>query len=306
MKYHKRSNSRARMTGLSLIEIMVSLVIGLVVVGAVLVSYIGSGQTNKRQAAYGEMNENAQIALSLMKNDLLLAGYSQAVGTVTAGAPAVTTFVKTYSGQPIFGCDDGFANPKAATGAAVCAGITATTATPALEVRYEADLTNTVPAGTAPAPVTPSDCKGNGLTAQTVTVGANTTTYFIVNNRYYLANSAIGRSELHCASNVTTSGAQPLVEDVEALRFWYGEANAADPRQIVRYVAASANPVWNNIVSVRICVLMRSSSKVLTGEDTAAGTAGYLDCDSTARTSADGYLRRAYFVTTTLRNKMTF
>ena len=37
-----------RMQGLSLVEVMVSLVIGLVVVGAVLVSYIAAGATGRQ------------------------------------------------------------------------------------------------------------------------------------------------------------------------------------------------------------------------------------------------------------------
>jgi hypothetical protein len=44
---------------------------------------------------------------------------------------------------------------------------------------------------------------------------------------------------------------------------------------------------------------------VLSDEDTTAGTASYLDCDGVTQTSADRYLRRTYFMTTTLRNKMT-
>ena len=54
-------------------------------------------------------------------------------------------------------------------------------------------------------------------------------------------------------------------------------------------------------MSVRICLLMRSAEPILTGEDTLT----YLDCDSAPQTSADKYLRRAYFTTATVRTKMT-
>jgi len=62
----KRLTNRSRNRGVSIIEILVSLVIGLIVVGAVLVSYLGSGKTSKVQAAYAEMNESAQIAITLL------------------------------------------------------------------------------------------------------------------------------------------------------------------------------------------------------------------------------------------------
>lgn len=306
MKRMALSASRAHVRGVSLIEILISMFIGLVVVGAVLVSYIGSGQTNKRQAAYAEMNENAQIALSIMRGDLLLAGYAQ--GTSVLDVAGVKSLGKTFSTRPIFGCVNGFAAANE-TGVATCA---VGAGTPAIEMSYEADVTNTVPTS---AGNFPSDCLGNSLehVEQTVAIGANSVTFYETHNRYYLAVTGTGtaaRSELHCASAATDSGGgansgQPLVDNVEAMQIWYGEAGAAGSRQIVRYVTADLVADWQNIISVRVCVLMRSTDKVLTGEDTSAGSAGYLDCDAAAQTSADGYLRRAYHLTTTLRNQMS-
>jgi type IV pilus assembly protein PilW len=59
---------------------------------------------------------------------------------------------------------------------------------------------------------------------------------------------------------------------------------------------------WGNVISVRICLLMRSADPVLSAEDTRT----YLDCGSASQTSNDNYLRRAYFTTATLRSKMSF
>ena len=58
----KRLAFRSRSRGLSLIELMISLVIGLVVVGAVIVSIVGSRNAGKYQAVFSQMNEDAQIA----------------------------------------------------------------------------------------------------------------------------------------------------------------------------------------------------------------------------------------------------
>lgn len=306
MKNMMRSGRRGYARGFSLVELMVSLVIGLVVVGAVLVSYIASGQTNKRQAAYAEMNENAQLAMSILQHDVLLAGYAQAIGASAAA------FNRTYSGNAVFGCDTGFTTPNTSGG--MTSVDCAASGTPAIEINYESDITNSVPTGGG----LPSDCLGIGLNQQTVNVtGAvitfnpsppiatgNTTAFYVTRNRYYLATGSTGRSELHCASSRTPAQpGQPLVDNVEGIQIWYGEAGA-DPRQIVRYVNASGVNNWAKIISVRICLLMRSSEPLLTGEDVTAGMSGYLGCGSTAQTSADRYLRRAYFSTTTLRNKM--
>lgn len=283
---------RSRMQGLSLVEVMVSLVIGLVVVGAVLVSYVSSGKTTQQQAAYAEMHENAQMAMTLLSRDLLLAGYAQASAIPGAG----TTFTRTYSGRPVFGCDLGFVTPNT-TGTVAC--VTAS-GKPAIEVSYEADTTNTVPVSGDP-----SDCKGARLRPAAGTLsGVN---YFVTKNRFYLATGTTGRSELHCASNTQDASgdpvsAEPLVDNVEDMKIWYGEANAAAPRQIVRYVTAANVSDWGLVLSVRICLLMRSSEAVLDGD--VAATPKYLDCDSTDQNLPDRFLRRAYFTTTTLRNKM--
>jgi type IV pilus assembly protein PilW len=310
MKNFRRSACPSRLQGVTLIELMISLVIGIVVVGAVLISYIASGQTNKRQAAYAEMNENAQIALSILRSDLLLAGYAQSTRVVDTGG--VKTLGKTFSTQPILGCALGFVSPNT-TGVAACE--TTGTGTPAIEISYEADVTNSVPTSGGNYP---SDCLGNSLqyVGQTIAVSGQNITFYETHNRYYLATTGTGanaRSELHCASAAKTAGGaaiggQPLVDNVEAMQVWYGAAGAAGSRQIVRYVVADPAVVidWQNIISVRVCLLMRSSEPVLSSEDTALGLAGYLDCNSTAQTSADRYVRRAYFLTTTLRNKMTF
>lgn len=306
----KHSALRSRVRGVSLVEVMVSLVIGLVVVGAVMVSYMASGKSSRQQAAYAEMNENAQLGLGLLSRDLLLAGYAQPTGSVTAGIPALTTFGRTYAGRPVFGCDNGFVSPNT-TGAVACA---AGAGTPAIEMVYDADIRNTVPT----AANLPSDCLGNTLNpAAGVLSGAN---FFVAFNRYYVAAIGTGRSELHCASNTQDiSGqpvpGQPLVDNVEAMKFWYGEAGipAADSRRVVRYVTASnlVDASFANVIAVKVCLLIRSSEAVLDAGETTDTTTNnamlaYLDCDSATQTSADRHLRRAYFKTTTLRNRMAF
>lgn len=277
----------SRQRGVSLIEILISLVIGLVVVGAVLVSFVGSGQSGRYQTAYSQMNEDAQIALTLLSRDIQLAGYAQ-----PTAVNASSTFVMTFSDRPVTGCDTGFAGSPAVSSSVNC---NATGTFPAFEVGYEADLTNTVPTGGAP-----TDCLGAALTQV-----AGTPTYYIARNRYYLANTAVsGRPELHCASYKSIGG-QPLIENVDAMKVWYGMANNATSRQIVRYVTASgvtAANDWNNVVSVRVCLLMRSSETVVTADEPVS----YLDCDSASHTVADRYLRRAYFTTSTIRSKMSF
>lgn len=306
----KKSTSPSRQRGVSLIEVMVSMVIGLVVVGAVLVSYLSSGKTSKEQAAYAEMNENAQMALTLISRDLLLAGYAQVTGALAPIPPAtVTTFTRTYSGNAVFGCDFGFVTPNT-TGAASCA---VSGGKPSIEIAYEADINNTVSivVGSVAAP---SDCKGSQIRPADGTLSG--VDYFITHNRFYLASGSTGRSELHCASKTQDAGGsavsgEPLVDNIDDMKFWYGLAPTASSRIINRYVTAGAITTaadWQNVVSVRLCLIVRSSEPVIDMElyPDALHPPTYLDCDMAEQTITDRYLRRAYFSTTTLRNKMAF
>jgi len=276
--------------GLTLIELLISMVIGLVVVGAVIVSFIGSGRAGRYQAAIGQMNQDAQVALNLLAREVQMAGYISPGQTL--GAPGV------------FGCDGTvgtvpFTSP-AATGPVTCGANTGTTVS-ALEVVYEADTYTTVPAGVSNLP---SDCLGNQLTIAG--------TIYIARNRFYIDTSSSGRRELHCASN-TGNTPQPLIENVDDMQLWYGVAASAAPTQVIRFVRAGKDATstdtvngqgaaeWNNVNSVRICLLMRSSEPILTGEDTLS----YADCYGTTQTPTDKYLRRAFFTTATIRTKMT-
>ena len=284
---------RSRSRGVSLIEVMISLVIGLVVVGAVIVSMIGSGNAGRFQAAYGQMNDDAQLGLSILSREIQMAGYSLPTGVVnTAGAGTPTfdfSFTSMGTSTFVFGCDNGFASATAAT---VACG---TATTPAFEVVYEADS-----ATTAPAAGTPSDCVGSAIAGPAP---------YVARNRFFISTGPSGRPELYCASDKVGGSSQQIVENIETMRVWYGVQVAAAPRQVVRYVSAAdinavVPPDWNNVISVRICLLVRSAEPVLTtgGEDTLT----YQDCGSAAQTSADRRLRRAYFTTSTVCKNMAF
>lgn len=277
------------MRGVTLIELLISMAIGMVVVAAVIVSFVDSGKVSRYQATLGQMNQDAQVALNLLSREVQLAGYVSPVQSLG-------------STPPLFGCDGTvgsvpFTNP-AATGALTCGAATGTTVS-ALEVVYEADLYNTVVATGS----VPSDCLGNGFAAAA--------TPYIVRNRYFVDTGPTGRPELYCASNL--SAKQPLLENVDQLQIWYGIVAAAAPNQVIRYaragkdvtttdtVNAQAAGEWNNVMSVKICLLMRSAEPILTGEDILT----YKDCSAATQTSNDKYLRRAYFTTATVRAKMT-
>jgi type IV pilus assembly protein PilW len=313
-----------RFRGVTLIEIMISMAIGLVVVGAVIVSFISSGKAGRYQTALSQMNQDAQIGLSMLAREVQLAGYSSPAGlTNNAAAGGTPNFIVSYNvtwggtNTFIYGCDgtrgtSTFADPTATQ---LACGASVTPTTSGFGVVYEADLLNTVKIGAAGAEK-PSDCLGNGLDP------IGTATFAIARNRYYVAPGPSGRPELYCASSFNAGARTPLLENVEDMQVWYGTW-VATPRQVGRYAKAGINTTastvnfqntatpgeWNRVISVRICLLMRSAEPVFNETVVATGnedTLTYLDCDSVTQTSSDRYLRRAYFTTATLRSMMAY
>ncbi len=327
----KPVRSMRRVRGITLIEILISMTIGLVVVGAVVVSFLGSGQASRYQSALTQMNQDGQIALNMLSREVQLAGYS-APASLT-GSPLIVRyhslssaagFVASTSGF-IFGCDGGtngvgpFASPTADV---LTCSPTVGAASSGLSVTYEADIQNTVPTAAG----IPSDCLGSRIGPQQ---DADNIPYYVARNRYYIGVEATsGRPELYCASPASPSfpapavdvapypnpqlaaGNQPLVENVQDMQIWYGMRTfplVNDDRQVVRYRQAAAITAlgagaWDAVISVRICLLMRSAEPVLQGEDDLT----YQPCDQGAAraTSPDRRLYRAYYTTSTLRSKM--
>jgi type IV pilus assembly protein PilW len=298
---------KKQQAGFTLIEMMVALLIGMVIVGAVLASYVSVGRNSRAQSAWAELNENAQIALLLMTRDLQMAGYSQPVGVSGSGTDNAI-IARPYADRAVFGCAWGLVSNNnrkqtAPWDATVCAAANGVE-NHVIEISYEADLATTSPTGTG----VPSDCIGSAVPSNTLDVGAgdasSSLTYYLTRNRYYLAtaaNTKTGQTELYCASNQGGSG-QPLVDGVEQMKFWYGEATSAEPRRIVRYVTADGVSDWGRVLSVRVCVLLRSENDALGADD----PLNYLDCDGVERSADDRHPRRVYFTTATLRNKMAF
>ncbi|NDP60779.1 MAG: prepilin-type N-terminal cleavage/methylation domain-containing protein, partial [Oxalobacteraceae bacterium] len=60
--------------GFSLIELMISLTIGLIITVAAFSAFMGASGASKMAEAQGRMNEDAQAALSILTQQLRMAG----------------------------------------------------------------------------------------------------------------------------------------------------------------------------------------------------------------------------------------
>jgi type IV pilus assembly protein PilW len=248
----------ARSSGFSLIEIMVSLAIGLVVIGAVFANYLNNSNGSRQAAALAQVTQDASLALGILRNYVTMAGYSRPNGVTTSGT--TTKMTRLFAGDFIFGCAEGFTDStKTNTDFSTLAcnpasGAGSTPQPEVLAVRYEADADSTpTVTGTVPA-----DCAGNGLPLS----GTPPSTFYVADNRFTVtpavaatATQAATPPALACMGNGTaaaTNSFLPIVENIEEMHIWYGVATTAASTDVARYLTAAQVPAgdWSRVVSV--------------------------------------------------------
>ena len=72
---NRKLHSVRRQTGVGLVEIMVSLTIGLVIIAALVALFVGTSRNNRQMATANSMIENGRFAIQLLQEDVIHAGY---------------------------------------------------------------------------------------------------------------------------------------------------------------------------------------------------------------------------------------
>lgn len=334
---HTRLPQRLKVSsGRSLIELMITLVIGAMILAGVLMVTAGSSNSSRKGDSQGRMIESGQVALQLLSNDVRMAGYSAPQSIFAAGY-----VTKMLFSAGLRGCDNGFTNTSG-SGAAPdistlnCAP-SAATPSAAFSIVYETDdfnaLTVTTPDGNVP-----TDCRGFGLVPASVGAAGNTlasdelayqssTSFWLVENRYFVGSTGDGDVALMCSGN----GAQPfansqiLLRGVERMTVRYGVGDGAvdasrnpavmsvtpDAVQYLTatqidtnpsWVAEATNVRWQRVVSMRICLEVRGD---LNTASTSEGSASFINCDGNTTAITDTRQRRVVTMTMNLRNRTT-
>ncbi|WP_411878703.1 PilW family protein [Polaromonas sp. YR568] len=297
----KRAAARRPQAGFSLVELLVSMTLGLVVTGALTVMYLSGGQAARNVEAHGRMNDDAQMALAAITHELRQAGYNP---VRDASGKKNDLGQKGWS---LFACDTGFTGTTAAKRDIDTLRCDTAGANLSVAVVYEADLNtgrNTATTGL------PMDCVGNGVKASPADAH-----FYTLQARFYVEDNALMCRGSGGGDSGNLGTAQALAENIESMTASFAVSNPADAtNQDVRgYLTASGinNPAypglaalaprdrWNKVVAVHICVVARSESPVLRDLGTAAS---YQDCHGNDVRISDGKLRRAYRSTVLLRN----
>lgn len=279
MRNHPPLHRRTR-RGVTLVELMVALALGLLVTGVVLANYLGSRQSQRTSVTLSRMTDDANLVFSLMRRYASMAGYSNPVGIINNGA--AQRLNRPYPPNPIFGCDAPFS--PALTRAVADLQCDANGGPDALVLSYQATAQNSLMGRRDGSGLDePRDALGRFLyvSGGGAEPDYNAQVRFTVNaNNQLILNTnggnANGANVLAAPAPNLPAGAT-LLENVRDLRFWYGIQgnNGAVNRYVsAQSIGAPNGADWTNVRAIRVCLLLASDEEVLE-EPT-----GYYDCEA--------------------------
>lgn len=306
--------------GLSLIELLVSLTIGLVILTAIGTAYLNTTNTTKQREDQAQLNDPARDVMRILKQNLTQAGYvdifdldannrAQAASLfvpgdpvrsnmfirVPAAAPLQAPIGQFFPGlTPVFGCDGAMtSNPNTIIGSAAavqaCGAASATRHT--LQIAYQGIPNN---AANATNSLLPADATtGDGLDCLQRTPPAGEV---MIINRFSAPAPAAGAvSQLNCEGSGAV-GAQSLAAGVEEFVLRYqmsAPGTAANPVAAgsgqQRYISAAdvtaSAQGWAGVTAVEICIV---SATPTTSGPAAQGTVALQPTRPTCTRDANG------------------
>ena len=324
-----------RQHGVTLVELMIALAIGLLVTVAMLKVYVDASRMYRFNEGLARIQENGRFALEFIRRDARVAGfwgcYSDA--TLTNGVSATSdAYINVGAGHITGTSDDGLNSSDSITfrsatgsGALVTSGMSGTGDNVTVE---------TVGALSTDTAVLISDCEDGDLfqvtgiagTALAHAAGANANVSPNLNKAYAAgarvyeareatfciapgadpAQPALRRLVNPTPGQTCASNGDELLEGIENMQILYGEDTDADADgangdgTANRYVAFGASGLdIDRIVSVRISLLARSLNNNLTTAPSPYTFNGI----AVTPASTDKYLRKVFTTTITLRNK---
>ncbi|PWQ98932.1 PilW family protein [Leucothrix arctica] len=261
--------------GLSLLELMIALVLGLFIIVGISYVYISGKKSSITTDQVSMLQDNGRAVLQQLTDVIQHAGYS---------SDLVAPF------------DDVFI--QGAVGSTSCSGSVDSVMEPSL---FSAMTNNTTFGDTLGVVYMGddslnTDCAGNEL-PETCRLGGDASSDAAkIYNQFFVANNAAGVPALNCSGS-RSSASEEIAEGVENIQFVYGEDLDADGIAD-RYVNSTDVTSWQEVVSVNITVLVRSLKAV--GNANAARSY-QLSEDETINTN-DRYLRAVFTATVRLRN----
>ena len=294
--------------GLSLVELMIAMTIGLIILMAVSTGYLSGLAMQRTHTDVSHLQESGRFAFELLARAARHAGYRNTYAvypaTATGGVPSEFCSTGALGSQILAVNDPATIDPGSAT--LVGATVTILNRSDVLRVRYFGEDNA---AGTA-ADGSVLDCLGNAVRR-----GGNSSVP-VEDTLYVATDSTTDPSNpqpaLYCRNSTTGGNGTPLIPGVESMQILYGEDIDADGR-VDRYLPYSLVSNPDNVYTVMVSMVLVSPNAVATtrlartfnhfGTDYAAGnTAPTGDTGSVYVAAADGKIRLQVSTSFGLRN----
>jgi type IV pilus assembly protein PilW len=214
--------SRHPQRGHTLLELSISVALGLLIVLATISLYRGQRFAYDQATERTRLRDAASTALDLIGQQVQMAGFVPA-GAAHAGESAA-----------LFGCSPG--RPTGSDAAPACEALASRS--DGIVVSYASNTISTWPSSSG----LPTDCLGQ------ISAGER-----IVNRYYAKASSSTVEPELYCEGSGKPGTGQPLVEGIERIKFGYWMKDASFPVD----ASAISRDRWPLVVAVDACVLVR-------------------------------------------------
>jgi type IV pilus assembly protein PilW len=260
-----KANLGLHQIGLTLLELMISLSLGLLLLTGIGTIYVGSNQTYRVQEENARLQESGRYALEVIGRNIRQAG----IDAPMSSSPTAVTLDCLPTNAPPCIAINGTDNS------------TNGTAFDTLSIQLYANADENI-AGVWGM----RDCTG-GFAAQGV----------LITN-----NIAMNGTDLRCTGSGLPA---PLISNVEDFQALFGIDTDSD-QSANRYVAAHNVADWNQVVSVRACVLIRSQEQGIT-----TSAQSFINCPNalagtgTLTAAGDSRLRRTFVATFNLRNRVS-
>lgn len=290
-------NGFGKQQGLTLVELMVALTIGLLIGLVVTQAYVSGVTTQRSQNDMTRLQESARFAFGLLTKEIRNAGYRN---TYTPGSGALEFCRTSAAGSAVEG-----ANDPATLNLGESVTATILNKSDSITVRYYGEDNA---AGTA-ADGAVLDCLGNPVRRATL----------VVETLYVAADPANNNEPtLYCSSRTTALGplgaptVTPMIAGIETLQLLYGDDTDVDGvvNRYIPYSKVAASSTPDNANSVMVSFVVRSQSPVKA--DSAAQTfdlfgATYAankgtDTGSTFAAPADSRIRLPFSSVIAMRN----
>ena len=271
----KYSNNRCHQSGMSLIELMISMVVGLFLLAGVVTNFIGTKDNDRMRDAISEMDANAAQVFEILRPAIAHAGYS-GIDNIRLEKPFYTE-------------SDGATAPNPA-----CRGGTSNIAWSEDIDEHTQDFANrdkisvismadnpcnpglascANDADKNPAALVYTDCSGGGAdTSDTRVVSCSTDTAnggmtdpteAKIYNTFTLLRNTSSDDDRVFSCQGSRGGTQPIANNVEAIQYLYGVTDNSGKTYYREADDVEDADQWGMVTSVQVGVLMRSSQQYL-------------------------------------------